>query len=153
MTIDDSFEVNAPIAKVWPFLTDVPRLTTCMPDVHYTGPVDDKTYGVKVDVKVGPVAVSYSATIHIDSIDDAAHAVTMTIQGTEAKGRGGVRATMTAQAEDRGETTFVRLHTQAQISGIIATVGGRLVESVAKKMTAEFARRIGLTIAYVDQSM
>ncbi len=146
MTIDDSFEIDAPIARVWPLLKDIPRVATCMPNAEITGVVDDTTYRAKVSVKVGPVAVGYSATIHVDSIDDAAHAATMTVKGDEVKGRGGVRATITTQAQDDGAKTRVTLHTEAHISGIIATVGGRLVESVAKKTIAQFAANLAALV-------
>jgi uncharacterized protein len=146
MRIDDSFEIQAPIARVWPLLKDIPRVATCIPNAQITEVVDEKTYRAKVGVKVGPVAVSYAATIHVDSIDEVTHAATMTVQGDEIKGRGGVRATIVSQAQDLGAATHVDLHTDAHISGIVATIGGRLVESVAKKTIAQFASNLAALV-------
>lgn len=146
MTIDDSFEVDAPVERVWPVLCDVPRVATCIPNAEITEVVDEKTYKAKVSIKVGPVAVSYRATLVVESLDQAAHVATIAIQGEELRGRGGVRATVVSTATQRGETTHVELHTDAQISGVIATVGGRLIEGVAKKTVAEFAANLAALV-------
>jgi carbon monoxide dehydrogenase subunit G len=142
MTIDDQFEIDAPLARVWPVLIDVPRVATCMPNAEITERLDDHTYRAKVAVKVGPVSVNYAATVRVDSIDESTHTAVMSVQGGEVKGRGGVRATLTSQAEAKGDTTLVKLHTDAAVSGVIATVGGRLIESVAKKTIAQFATNL-----------
>jgi carbon monoxide dehydrogenase subunit G len=146
MTIDDAFEIRAPLARVWPVLKDVPRVASCMPNAEITEVVDDKTYRAKVSVKVGPVSVSYNATVRVEWIDDQTHAVTMAVQGDELRGRGGVRAAITSQAEEQGDVTRVKLHTDAQVSGIIATVGSRLIESVAKKTIAQFASNLAALV-------
>ena len=142
MTIDDAFDVDAPLEKTWPVLNDVPRVAGCIPNAEITEVVDDKTYRAKVAVKVGPVNVSYKATIKVASIDDATHTAILDIQGDESKGRGGVRAKVTSHAEAQDGKTRITLHTDAQISGVIATVGGRLIESVARKTVAEFAKNL-----------
>ncbi len=142
MTIDDGFDVDAPIDRVWPVLRDIPRVATCIPGAEITEIVDDRTYRAKTSVKVGPVAVTYRAVITVESIDDAAHTARFRIKGDEARGRGGVNATVESKATEQNSTTHVAIHTDAQISGIIATVGGRLVEGVAQKTIAAFAANL-----------
>ena len=142
MTIDDSFDVDAPVERVWPVLCDVPRVATCIPNAQITEIVDDTTYKAKVSVKVGPVAVSYGATIVVESLDDVTHTATLSVKGSESRGRGGVTASVVSRAEQQDGKTHITLHTEAQISGIIATVGGRLIEGVAKKTVADFAANL-----------
>jgi hypothetical protein len=142
MIIDDAFDVDAPLERVWPVLTDVPRVAGCIPNAVVTETVDDKTYRAKVSVKVGPVSISYNATIFVESFDEPTHTATLRVQGDDTKGRGGVRATIVSRLEPRDGKTHVELHTDSQISGIIASVGGRLIEGVAKKTIAEFAQRL-----------
>jgi len=140
--IEDGFDVDAPVDRVWPVLCDVPRVATCIPNAEITEVVDPKTYKAKVAVKVGPVSVSYGATIVVESLDDATHTATLQVSGNELRGRGGVKAKVVSTATDIGGKTHVALHTDASISGIIATVGGRLIEGVAKKTVAEFAANL-----------
>jgi carbon monoxide dehydrogenase subunit G len=146
MIIDDSFDVDAPVDKVWPILKDVPRVATCIPNAQITETVDDKTYRAKVSVKVGPVSVGYNATITILSLDDTTFTATLDVKGDDTKGRGGVKASVVSRAEARGDKTHVDLHTDAQISGVIATVGGRMIESVARKTVAEFAKNLAALV-------
>jgi carbon monoxide dehydrogenase subunit G len=142
MTIDESFEVDAPLERTWPVLMDIPRVAGCIPNAEITEKIDERTYRAKVSVKVGPVSVSYRATITVASIDDATHTAAFDVQGDDTKGRGGVRASIATTAAGENGKTRISLHTDAQISGVIATVGGRLIESVARKTIAEFAKNL-----------
>jgi uncharacterized protein len=142
MIITDSFDVEAPLETVWSLLKDVPRVAPCIPNAKITEVVDEKTYKAEISMKVGPVSVSYKATIVIDKIDDAAHSVEMNVRGNEGKGRGDVNARVVSHAEARGTGTHVTLETNATMTGIIATVGGRLIEGVAKATTAKFAQNL-----------
>lgn len=142
MKIDDSFEVAAPLVTVWPILCDIPRVATCIPNAEITEKIDDTHYKAKVSIKVGPVAVSYRVALTVKSIDEATHTATIDVQGDELRGRGGVKATVISSVTESDGKTRVMLGTDAQISGVIATIGGRLIEGVAKKTVAEFAANL-----------
>jgi len=140
--VENGFDVDAPIERGWALLCDIPQVAACIPNAELTEVVDAKTYRVKVAVKAGPVAVDYRATVTIESLDEETHTATMAVQGEESRGRGGVRASIVACASARGNATHVDLRADAQISGIVATLGGRLIEGVAKKTVAEFAANL-----------
>jgi uncharacterized protein len=142
MIIEDSFEVDAPADRVWPILCDIPRVAGCIPNAEITEIVDDMTYKGKVSVKIGSVGVGYGATIHVESFDASTHTAKMRIVGNEVRGRGGIKAHVISRVVSRNGKTHVDLHTNAQISGIVATLGGRLIEGVAKKTVAEFSANL-----------
>lgn len=142
MIVENGFEVDAPLERVWPVLKDVPRVAGCIPNAKITDVVDERTYRADVAVKVGPVSVYYRATIVISEIDDAAHRAVLHVEARDKSGRGGVKATVTSMAAERDGRTHVGLRTDAQISGIVATVGGRLIEGVAKQTVAAFASNL-----------
>ncbi|MBV8749961.1 MAG: SRPBCC family protein [Candidatus Eremiobacteraeota bacterium] len=142
MIIDDAFDVAAPLDRVWPVLKDIPKVAGCIPRAEITEVVDERTYRAKVGVKVGPVEVGYRATIEVLAMDDATHTASFKVRGDELRGRGGTNATVVTTASERDGTTHVTLHTDAQISGIVATVGGRLIEGVAQKTVATFAANL-----------
>lgn len=139
MIIEDSFEVDAPVERVWDVLKDIPRVAGCIPGAKVTETIDDRTFRANVGVKVGPVSVSYDATIVVERLDDATHHAEFSVNGNETRGRGGVRAGMSSDVEASGSGSRVKLRADAKISGVIATVGGRLIEGVAKKQIATFA--------------
>src|SRR5579872_1189216 len=142
MIIEDEFRVEAPVERVWNVLKDIPRVAGCIPGATITEVVDPRTYRAKVGMKVGPVNVSYDATILVEELDEAAHRARFSINGNEARGRGGVRTEMTSQVLADGTGSRVTLRADAKISGVIASVGGRLIEGVAKKSIASFAENL-----------
>jgi carbon monoxide dehydrogenase subunit G len=146
MTIEDAFDVAAPLARVWPVLTDFPRVATCIPGAEITEKIDDRTYRAKIAMKVGPAEVTYRATVSVDELDENAHRVTMSIKGDDTKGRGGVRINVISQAIERTGKTHVTLRSDAQISGFLASIGGRLIEGVAKKTVAQFAENLAALV-------
>jgi carbon monoxide dehydrogenase subunit G len=140
--IEDAFEVDAPVDRVWTVLKDVPRVATCIPGTKITEIVDPKTFRGTVGVKVGPVSVSYNATVVVEQLDDASHQASFAINGDELRGRGGVRAGLVSRVEPSPAGSRVTLKADAKISGVVATVGGRLIEGVAKKSIAMFAENL-----------
>src|SRR5438034_2313386 len=99
MIITTRFELAAPIEAAWAYLLDVPKIAHCVPGASLTEVIDDKTYGGKVDVKLGPIGVSYKGRITIQSMDESAHTVSIRAEGSETRGRGGASATTTAQLQ------------------------------------------------------
>lgn len=142
MIIEDAFEVDAPVDRVWSVLKDVPRVATCIPGTKITEVVDPKTYRGTVGVKVGPVSVNYNATIVVEQLDDATHEAKFAVNGDETRGRGGVRAGLLSRVVATPAGSRVTLVADANISGVVATVGGRLIEGVAKKSIAMFAENL-----------
>jgi carbon monoxide dehydrogenase subunit G len=140
--IEDGFDIGAPVERVWALLNDIPKVATCIPHAAITEVVNESTYRAKVSVKVGPVEVSYRAVVTVVSLDAATHTAKFHVEGAEARGRGGVMADVTSTATETAGKTHVTLHTDAQISGIVATVGGRLIEAVAQKTVAAFASNL-----------
>ena len=142
MIIEDSFEVDAPVERVWTLLKDIPRVAGCIPGAAITEVVDARTYRAQVAVKIGPANVAYNATILVDALDESAHRAQFTIKGDEIRGRGGVSAGMISEVLPVDGRSHVTLRADAKISGVVATVGGRLIEGVAKKSIATFAQNL-----------
>ena len=85
MIIDDGFDIDAPVDRVWSLLKDIPKVATCIPRAEITEVVDERTYRAKVSVRVGPVEVSYRAVITVQSLDDATHTAKFHVKGDEAR--------------------------------------------------------------------
>jgi carbon monoxide dehydrogenase subunit G len=147
MIVSDAFDVAAPLETVWALLKDVPRVAPCIPNAKVTEVVDERTFRAEIGLRAGPVSVSYKATIVIEEIDDAGYVFAMGVLGNEGKGRGDVTARVVSHAERRGAGTHVTLETNATMTGVIATVGGRLIEGVAKATTAKFAANLARVAA------
>ena len=140
MVITTRFELGAPVDAAWAYLLDVPKIAHCVPGASLTEVIDDKTYVGKVDVKLGPIGVSYKGRITIDSIDAATHTVRVKAQGAETRGRGGASALMTAQLEPSDKGTTVVMNTDLSVSGVVAQFGRTgIMQEVAQRMAQRFA--------------
>src|SRR2546429_8669917 len=140
MVITTRFELAAPIEAAWAYLLDVPKIAHCVPGASLTEVIDDKTYGGKVDVKLGPIGVSYKGRITIQNMDESAHTVSVRAEGSETRGRGGASATMTAQLQPTEKGTSVIMNTDLAVSGVVAQVGRTgIMPAVAQRMAPRVA--------------
>jgi len=147
MQIDNEFEVNAPIERVWDYVLDVERLAPCAPGAELTEVVDDRTWKGKLNVKVGPIAMSFGGTVVLEERDDAAHRAVLKAVGREQRGRGAATAVITSRMESVDGGTKVRIQTDLSISGAAAQYGRGMLGDISQRMTDEFARCLEQRIA------
>jgi carbon monoxide dehydrogenase subunit G len=140
VVITTRFELGAPVEVAWAYLLDVPKIARCVPGASLTDVIDDKTYAGKVEVKLGPIAVSYKGRITIESMDAATHTVKVKADGAETRGRGGASATMTAALQPSDKGTSVVMNTELAVSGVVAQFGRTgIMQEVAQRMAQRFA--------------
>jgi carbon monoxide dehydrogenase subunit G len=58
MKLEQSFEVAAPLERVWAALIDVERVAPCLPGASVTGRNDDGSYNGDFKVKIGPTSAA-----------------------------------------------------------------------------------------------
>ena len=140
MVITTRFQLSVPVEAAWAYLLDVPKIAHCVPGASLTEVIDDKTYEGKVEVKLGPIGVSYKGQITIESMDEATHTVAVKAAGNETRGRGGASATMTAQLQPTATGTDVIMTTDLAVSGVVAQFGRTgIMQEVAQRMAQRFA--------------
>jgi uncharacterized protein len=138
--LENSFEVPAPIDQVWEFMLDVPRVAPCMPGCELTEVVDDRTWKGKVNVKLGPVSLSYAGKAVMLERDDAAHRVVLKADGTETKGKGTASARVTSHMEAGADgSTRVLIETDLTLSGAVAQFGRGMIGDISQRLTNQFA--------------
>jgi uncharacterized protein len=140
VVITTRFELGAPVEAAWAYLLDVPKIAHCVPGASLTDVIDDKTYAGKVEVKLGPIGVSYKGKITLESVDAATHTVKVKAEGTETRGRGGASAMMTAELQPSDQGTSVVMNTDLSVSGVVAQFGRTgIMQEVAQRMAQRFA--------------
>ncbi|MBV9000097.1 MAG: SRPBCC family protein, partial [Solirubrobacterales bacterium] len=144
MKLEQSFEVAAPLERVWQTLIDVEHVAPCLPGAAVTGRNDDGSYNGTFTVKIGPTTASYSGRLEMESIDEAAHTATMQAQGTDKRGQGGAKATIFSRLEPGdGAGTRVEVVTDYHITGRLARFGrGGMIEDISERLLREFAKRL-----------
>jgi carbon monoxide dehydrogenase subunit G len=141
MKLEQSFEVQAPLQRVWEALTDVERVAPCLPGASVTGRNPDGSYNGEFKVKIGPTSASYSGKLQMEDIDEAKHSAVMQAAGTDKRGQGGAKATIVSSvAEAAGGATTVNVNTDYHITGRLARFGrGGMIEEISNRLLGEFA--------------
>src|SRR5579859_3729025 len=103
MKLEQSFEVDAPLERVWKTLIDVERVAPCLPGAAITGKNDDGSYNGTFTVKIGPTTAAYTGKLQMDSVDEASRSATMSAQGSDKRGQGGASATIASRVEPAGD--------------------------------------------------
>ena len=96
-------------------------------------------------MRLGPVALSFSGTASITSIDQNTHTAQVKAQGADKKGRGQAEATMTFVLEEADNSqTEVIVRTDVLLSGSIAQYGraSGLINVVAGQIVSEFSENL-----------
>src|SRR6516164_9211573 len=147
MELEHSFTIPVPPEQAWQVLLDVEQVAPCMPGATVDAVDGDEIKG-RIKVKVGPVSLTYAGTAHFTERDEQARSVTLQASGNETRGSGTAAATVrsTLQGEGDGRTRVV-VHTTMSVTGrpaqfgrgVMAEVGGRIIEKFATNLAAQLA--------------
>src|ERR1700749_457845 len=149
MKLEQSFEVAAPLERVWQTLIDVEHVAPCLPGAAVPGRNDDGSYNGTFTVKIGPTTASYTGRLEMENVDEGANTATMQAQGTDKRGQGGAKATILSRlAPADGHGPRVEVVTDYHITGRLARFGrGGMIEDISERLLREFAKRLQSSLA------
>lgn len=140
--IKESFQVAAPIEKVWNFMKTPESLAACMPGASLARMIDEKSFVGAVKLKVGAITAAYEGTMTFIKLDDAAHELTLLAEAKE-KGGGTVSGTIAAKLQALPDgTTDVRCESSVDLTGRIVQVGRGMIEGVSKQVIQKFVAAV-----------
>jgi carbon monoxide dehydrogenase subunit G len=142
MEFDNSFEVPLPPAQAWKVLLDIERIAPCMPGAELTEVLGNNSYKGKINVRLGPVALTFAGVVKFDEIDESKHTARVSAQGTDAKGRGGANASSTFRLEPVSSGSKVLVHSNLTLSGAVAQYGRGvgIIQATATQIMNQFAK-------------
>jgi carbon monoxide dehydrogenase subunit G len=136
MHFDGQQTINAPIDAVWAFITDPNKVADCAPGFKSMEILGPDHFKPTLAVGVGAVKATFTLDVHLVDVSAPSHAA-MTGRGQAAGSAVEMRASMDLTAASASSTTMVWT-ADVNVSGTIASVGARLLEGTAHKLTARF---------------
>lgn len=138
-----TYEFDAPKEAVWEALLDPDVLSRILPGCKRLERAADNEFKGEINIRVGPVQGNFNGNVRLEDVDPP-NGYRMEISG---QGRPGyVKGTGTLRLDGDGPTTL-HYDGDAQLSGRIASVGQRLVDSTARSLTRQGLQSLEKTIA------
>jgi uncharacterized protein len=147
MKLEHSFEVKAPLERVWEALVDVERVAPCLPGAEITEGGEDGTYRGNFTVKLGPTTAAYRGELSLETVDESAHRSVMRASGSDKRGQGSAKATIVSTLSEEGDRTKVDVETDFTITGRLARFGrGGMIKDVSNRLLRDFSDCLQETI-------
>lgn len=139
--IAERFEVPASPARVWEVLSDPHAVVECVPGASIERTNEDGSFDAKLTVKFGPTRISFMTQCALD-LDSAAHTGKLSARGKENAAGTRIASAATFAVAPQGDGTEVSVQSTVEVAGRLAGMieGGAGV--VARRMSAEFAKRL-----------
>jgi uncharacterized protein len=139
MQIEKTFDIKAPRAAVWEFLTDPYKVARCLPGAAITEKLDERSYGGTITVKVGPVTANYRGKMRFEKLDAEAGEAEIVASGQETRGKGGADMRMKSRVAERapGETE-VNVVSDVNVVGVLAQFGRGMIQDVSDQLFQKF---------------
>jgi len=151
MLITNDFEVAKPVAAVWDFFQDIPRVATCLPGAELTETLGDDKYGGRVAVRMGPVKLQFAGTAEIIERDEAAKRLVVHAAGAEERGRGQANMIVSATLAPAGGGTKVAVSQDLQLAGAAAQYGRGMISDVTSVLMRDFANNLANQIGAAER--
>ena len=136
MDMAGEYRIAARRGEVWRALNDPDVLRACIPGCETLDMTSDTTMNARVVQKIGPVKASFDGAVELVNI---VVGESYTIRG---EGKGGVAGFAKGGADvrlvDDAGHTILTYQARATVGGKLARLGGRLIDSTARKLADRF---------------
>lgn len=134
-TYSGEYHIPASQETVWQFLTDPHKVGPCLPDLLELEVIDEHNFKAVVRVGVGPIRGKFTLNNSL-TIEEPGTSAKMQVKGGGMGSGINLSAEMNLSKHDEGGV-LLRWSSDVVVNGPIATVGGRLIDGQAKKITEQ----------------
>ncbi|MEX2134725.1 MAG: carbon monoxide dehydrogenase subunit G [Acidimicrobiia bacterium] len=136
MQFRGSVDIAAPRDRVWDFVSDPGKMGTCGPGVSSVEIVDENRFTAKAKVGIGPISAKFN--VNAEFLDRTVpNQVKVRAQGKAPGSAVDGTAEMSLRDGEAEGTTIMDWTVDVQFSGILVSVGARLIETTADKLIGQ----------------
>ena len=139
LIIEGSYRLSAPRERVWQVLLDPKIMAQCMPGCENLKELAPDQFEAIMKVGVASVKGTYKGKVTIKDKQAPAHYV---LSGEGQGGPGFMRGEMTIDLEEEDGKTLLKYRAEPQVGGLIAAIGQRMLNGVAKMMVEQFFKKM-----------
>ena len=140
MKLAAHYTLPAPREKVFAAITDPAILQRVIDGCEKMVKTGENSYDAHLRIGIAGLKGSYVGKVQIKDLQ-APESYTLLIEGKG--GPGFVKGTAKVVLAEKGDATELQCDADAQVGGMIAALGSRLIEPAAKRMMDEFFRKLG----------
>lgn len=135
MEIRSTYKFAAPPPDVWKLLMDPEAIKSCLPGCRELRPIGDDRYQAEMTVGVAAVSGTFAATVTL-SDQKPPESYRLSVDATGKPGF--ARGSATIALKPATDGTEVEVVATAEVGGLIARVGQRLIDGVARMTMDRF---------------
>jgi carbon monoxide dehydrogenase subunit G len=127
---------NAPPSVLWNMLMDTEILAKVVPGISKLERIGENSFKAIVEIKMGPVSGAFNGNLQMEDIDEP-KGFTLKIQQNSKIGNANaaIKISLLPVAENQTEVAF---DGDAKLSGLLATMGNRVIGGVSNTLTKQF---------------
>ncbi|PYU13000.1 MAG: carbon monoxide dehydrogenase [Acidobacteria bacterium] len=135
MKVSGSYLLPGTPEQVWALLNDPERLAKCLPGCERLEPDGPDRYKAVVKFALAAISGQYSGSVELAD-KKPPHSLRLRLEGKGVPGF--VKGDGQLELWEKGGQTEVHYSGEAQIGGMIAAVGQRMLDAAARKIIQQF---------------
>ena len=140
MHFEGTHELAADAKMVWELLNDPNVLGRCTPGVKELKPLAGEKYEAVFDIKLGPINSGFEGTLEVvDKRPPSSYRLLVNVEGKI--GTVAAEGSFDIQPDSDGKT-LISFVGDAQMSGVMARMGQRVLSGVARLYTSQFFKAL-----------
>ena len=148
MKLSGKHIVHAVPSKVWDILMDTQSLAKVVPGISSLEKLSENSFKSTLQIKLGPVNGSFSGNLQMDDIIEQKGFTLIAKQNSKI---GNATATVKIGLKPFDDAqTSIEFDGDAQLSGLLASMGQRLIGGVSETLTKQFFKNLEKELELID---
>ena len=135
MDITAAYKFAATQQQVWTLLMDPEAIKSCLPGCRELRPIGENRYQAEISIGVAAVTGTFTSTVTLSDLQPP-NSYRLSVDATGKPGF--AKGSATIVLKPTGEGTEVDVTATSEVGGLIARVGQRLIDGVARMTMDRF---------------